>query len=69
MCPDLGGLTCTALLRKQLFCPGPFKSPLVLVKATDSLEGAIFARQFNFADCSCDVDFTRLLLLHLKDVP
>lgn len=26
------GFTCTALLRKQLFCPGPLSRPFVLVK-------------------------------------
>ena len=61
-------LTCTALLRKQLFCPGPFKRPFVLVKATDSLEGAMFARDMYFEVCSSDVTSTRSLL-YLTDVP
>lgn len=32
-------LTCTALLRKQLFCPGPLSRPFVLVKVIESREG------------------------------
>lgn len=34
-------LTWTALFKKQLFCPGAFNKPLVVVKATESLERAI----------------------------
>lgn len=33
--------TCTALLRKQLFCPGPFNKPFVVVNAIESLDGVI----------------------------
>lgn len=37
-------LTCTALLRKQLFCPGPLSRPFVLVKVIESREGVAIDR-------------------------
>lgn len=37
MCIVNQHLTCTAEFKKQLFCPGAFNSPLVLVKVIESL--------------------------------
>lgn len=48
-------LTCTAEFKKQLFCPGAFSSPLVLVKVIESLLSGVMPvlQLVATATCAC----------------
>lgn len=63
-------LTCTALLRKQLFCPGPLSRPFVLVKVMESREGVAIDRGWggNVTEDDAIISFLQKVILQMLSI-